>query len=73
MKRREKESLRSLSVPELESEYRKRRTELFEMKFQKYFKKVENPLRARYLRREIAALATWIRDKSAVGSASDGR
>ncbi|MEK7287011.1 MAG: 50S ribosomal protein L29 [Elusimicrobiota bacterium] len=64
MKRKERESTKALSVPELESERAKKSKELFGIGFGKSFKQEGNPLRERYLRREIAMINTWIREKS---------
>ncbi|MBI4064056.1 MAG: 50S ribosomal protein L29 [Elusimicrobia bacterium] len=63
MKRREQETLKALSVPELESEIRKRKDEMLRFEVSKSFRKEKNPLRQRILRREIARLKTWVRSK----------
>ncbi|MBI4668440.1 MAG: 50S ribosomal protein L29 [Elusimicrobia bacterium] len=63
MKRKEREALRALSVEELDSELVKRSKELFELEFHKALRQAKNPLRERFLRREKAAILTWLGQK----------
>lgn len=63
MKYKEKEALRLLNIAELDSELKKRREELFRIRFGRSFGAPQNPLRLRLLRREIAQLLTWRREK----------
>ncbi|MBI2070890.1 MAG: 50S ribosomal protein L29 [Elusimicrobia bacterium] len=63
MKRKDKESMSALSPAELQSELDKRRRQLFEFKFQGTFRQAKNPLEQRSLRKDIARMMTWIRQK----------
>lgn len=64
MKRKDREAIKALSVPELESERAKQAKELFTLRFGKAFRQEGNPLKERMIRRQIATMNTWIREKS---------
>lgn len=60
MKARE---LRDFSIPELKEKLVKLREELFNLRFQKTIHKLENPMRIRQVKREIARILTIIQEK----------
>lgn len=60
MKARE---LRELSIPELKEKLIKLREELFNLRFQKTIHRLENPMRIRQVKRDIARVLTIIREK----------
>ncbi|QJA05732.1 50S ribosomal protein L29 [Thermosulfurimonas marina] len=60
MKARE---LRELSLPELKEKLRELREELFNLRFQKTIHQLENPMRIRQVKRDIARVLTVIREK----------
>ncbi len=60
MKARE---LRELSIPELKEKLIKLREELFNLRFQKSIHRLENPMRIRQVKRDIARVLTIIREK----------
>ena len=64
MKLKQREQLKSMSVPELSSELEKKRSELFRLRLGRS-ETVKNPLKERMLRREIAAILTCARLKEA--------
>jgi len=55
--------LRELSIPELKERLVKLREELMNLRFQKSIHKLENPMRIRQVRREIARVLTILREK----------
>ena len=57
------EELRGLSVPELKEKLRELREELFNLRFQKSIHQLENPMRIRQVKRDIARVHTVIREK----------
>lgn len=54
--------LRELSVEELEIKLEEDREELENLRFRQTLQEVENPLRIRWLRREIAQILTVLRE-----------
>ncbi len=60
MKARE---LRELSIPELKEKLSELREELFNLRFQKSIHKLENPMRIRQVKRDIARILTILREK----------
>jgi len=60
MKARE---LRELSIPELKEKLVQLREELFNLRFQKTIHKLENPMRIRQVKRDIARILTVLREK----------
>jgi len=55
--------LRELSIPELKEKLRELREELFNLRFQKTVHQLENPMRIRQVKRDIARILTVIREK----------
>jgi large subunit ribosomal protein L29 len=55
--------LRELSIPELKERLAKLREELMNLRFQKAMHRLENPMRIRQVRREIARVLTIIKEK----------
>ena len=60
MKARE---LRELSIHELKEKLSQLREELFNLRFQKTIHKLENPMRIRQVKRDIARILTILREK----------
>jgi large subunit ribosomal protein L29 len=58
--------LRMLTVDELKQEEKDLRKELFNLRFQKTTGEIENPLRIRHVRKDIARILTIISEKSKV-------
>jgi len=56
--------LRILTVDELKQEEKDLRKELFNLRFQKTTGEIENPLRMRHVRKDIARILTIITEKS---------
>ncbi len=57
------EELRGLSNVELKEKLRELREELFNLRFQKSIHQLENPMRIREVKRDIARVLTVIREK----------
>jgi len=57
------EELRRLSTVELQEKLRELREELFNLRFQKSIHQLENPMRVREVKRDIARVLTVIREK----------
>jgi large subunit ribosomal protein L29 len=55
--------LRELSIPELKERVAKLREELMNLRFQKTIHRLENPMRIRQVRREIARVLTILKEK----------
>ncbi|QER41470.1 50S ribosomal protein L29 [Thermodesulfobacterium sp. TA1] len=55
--------LRELSIPELKEKLANLREELFNLRFQKTIHRLENPMRIRQVKRDIAKVLTVIREK----------
>ena len=60
MKARE---LREFSIPELKEKLSQLREELFNLRFQKTIHRLENPMRIRQVKRDIARILTILREK----------
>jgi len=56
------EKIRELSTTELESELKKMKTELFNLRFQHVTGQLENPMRMKDVKRGIARIKTVIRE-----------
>ncbi|OGW14984.1 MAG: 50S ribosomal protein L29 [Nitrospinae bacterium RIFCSPLOWO2_12_FULL_45_22] len=56
--------LRDLSVEELKDKVEELRGELFNLKFQLATGQIENPIRVRLVRRDIARVLTFLREKT---------
>ena len=63
MKTKDKDAKRNLTVAELQSELRTTREKHFKIRFKHRVMPVENPMEIRNLRRHIARLETWIKEK----------
>lgn len=57
-----KDELRELSIDELEARLEDDREELENLKFRQTLQQVENPVRIRFLRKEIAQILTVLRE-----------
>ena len=57
------EELRPLSTVELQEKLRELREELFNLRFQKSIHQLENPMRIREVKRDIARVLTVMREK----------
>lgn len=57
------EELRELAIPELKEKLRELREELFNLRFQKSIHQLENPMRIKQVKRDIARVLTVIREK----------
>lgn len=66
MKAREREEKRNLAVSELRAELRSAREKQFRLRFKHRVTALANPLELRSVRRHIARLETWIREKTMV-------
>ncbi|MCD6168787.1 MAG: 50S ribosomal protein L29 [Caldiserica bacterium] len=63
MKARE---LRELSIDELERKLEELRRELFNLRFQQATHQLKNPVRIRFVRRDIARILTILKEKERV-------
>ena len=63
MKLKEREAQKALSVNELKAALRDAEQKRFQLNFKHSVTPVKNALELRTLRREIARLRTWIREK----------
>jgi large subunit ribosomal protein L29 len=59
--------IRELSVDELKSKIEELTTERFNLRFRSATESIENPMRFRAIRRDIARLNTILREKEAHG------
>jgi len=57
------QELRELSIPELKEKLSQLREELFNLRFQKSIHRLENPMRIRQVKRDIARVLTVLREK----------
>jgi large subunit ribosomal protein L29 len=55
--------LRELSLPELKEKLSQLREELFNLRFQKTIHRLENPLKIRNIKRDIARVLTVLKEK----------
>jgi large subunit ribosomal protein L29 len=63
MKAKEKEVKKTLSAAELQGELRQAQEKLFKLQFKHQVTPLSNPLELRSLRRHVARLKTWVREK----------
>jgi len=63
MKLKEREAKKALSVNELKNALKEAEQKRFQLAFKHSVTPVKNPVELRTLRREIARLRTWIRQK----------
>ena len=68
MKGREKETLRSMSVPELQARLKETQESYFRLQFRHTSNPLKNPMQIRVKRREVAQLITWLKQKEAATS-----
>lgn len=64
MKIKEKDKKRNLSIDELQAELRSLKEKRFKLRFKHRVTPLGNPLELRTVRRDIARLQTWIREKA---------
>ena len=69
MKAKERENLRTHSAVELRAELTQTKEKLFRLKFKHGVAPAKNPLELRNLRRHVARLETWIRQKQTAAPA----
>ncbi len=72
MKAKEKDAKRNLSVAELQAELRSSREKHFKIRFKHRSVSVQNTAELRNLRRHIARLQTWIREKDLASAKPKG-
>lgn len=63
MKAEELKNLRVKSVAELESEVKELKSELFKLRFQLATNQLDNPVKIREVKRDIARVKTLIKEK----------
>jgi len=63
MKRKDKETLKNMSEPELRTQVTDLKKQIFQIKFKRTTAPVENPLVLRISRRKIALINTLLRQK----------
>lgn len=69
MKTREKDAKRNLSIAELEAELVATREKHFKLSFKHRTMPVANPMEIKDMRRQMARLQTWIREKQLTAKA----
>ena len=70
MKSKDKEGLRNHSAAELRAELTQTKEKIFRLQFKHGVSPVKNPLELRNLRRHVARLETWIREKGTIAPAA---
>ena len=70
MKSRDKDAKRTLSVQELRAEMHATRDKLFRLRFRHRVTPLENAMQLRVMRRHVARLETWIRQKELAAGAA---
>jgi len=70
MKSRDKQNLKNLSVEEMQSQLHQDREKMFKLQFKHSTTPLANPLEMRTLRRKIAMLETFVKEKSASAKAA---
>lgn len=63
MKAKERESQKSMALPELQTKLHETRQKRFKLLFKHRVSGTANPLELRNLRRDIARLKTWINER----------
>lgn len=66
------QELREMSVEDLESKVHELTEEKFRLRFRSATESIENPIRFRTIRRDIARIKTILKEKSGVGSQESG-
>jgi large subunit ribosomal protein L29 len=64
--------LRDMSVEDLEGRLNELTEERFRLRFRSATESIENPMRFRAIRRDIARIRTILKEKSGVGSQESG-
>jgi large subunit ribosomal protein L29 len=64
--------LREMSLEDLESKLNELTEERFRLRFRSATESIENPMRFRAIRRDIARIRTILKEKSGVGSQKSG-
>ena len=64
--------VRDLSLEELEAKLTELTEERFRLRFRSATESIENPMRFRAIRRDIARIKTILKEKSAVGTQEPG-
>lgn len=64
--------LRDMSAEDLESRLNELTEERFRLRFRSATESIENPMRFRAIRRDIARIRTILKEKSGVGSQESG-
>jgi large subunit ribosomal protein L29 len=64
--------LREMSLEDLESKLNELTEERFRLRFRSATESIENPMRFRAIRRDIARIKTILKEKSGVGSQESG-
>ena len=59
----ELKKMRDMAVPELNAELKKQKNELFNLRFQHVTGQLENPIKMRDVKKDIARIKTIIREK----------
>ena len=59
--------MRDMTVPELNAELKKQKNELFNLRFQHVTGQLENPIKMRDVKKDIARIKTVIREKELQG------
>jgi large subunit ribosomal protein L29 len=65
--------LREMSVEDLESKLNELTEERFRLRFRSATESIENPMRFRAIRRDIARIRTILNERSGAGSQESGR
>ena len=63
----ELKKMRDMTVPELNAELTKQKNELFNLRFQHVTGQLENPIKMRDVKKDIARIRTVIREKELQG------
>ena len=64
MKGKDRENLKSLRTEELAAELQRAREKYFRLRFEHRITPLKNPLQIRELRRQVARLQTYLREKA---------
>lgn len=68
MKKKDKEALRAMSVPELQVKLKEAEEAHFRLQFRHASNPLKNPMQISMRRREIARLKTWLRERQREGA-----
>ncbi|MBI4613789.1 MAG: 50S ribosomal protein L29 [Planctomycetes bacterium] len=73
MKKEKFNEYRAMGIPELTAEIDKRREQVYKLREKKVYEDLSNPFEIRILRREIAQLATLVRQKELAANPGPSR